>query len=147
MAGLNGVDVAILSVTLLSCLFGIWRGLIKEVLSLLTWVAALVVARVYSELLAGFMVNLIQSPTGRYVTAFTLLFIVTMMLGTLLIHFMSKLLTITGVIIVLVIMFITGLFISETEQWQQSTLIPYGVAMIEWSRVLVNDFNATSVVQ
>jgi membrane protein required for colicin V production len=52
-----------------------------------------------------------------------------------------------GVIIVLVIMFITGLFISETEQWQQSTLIPYGVAMIEWSRVLVNDFNATSVVQ
>jgi len=130
----------------------------------LTWVAALVVARVYSELLAGFMVNLIQSPTGRYVTAFTLLFIVTMMLGTLLIHFMSKLLTITGlklvdrlfggifgiargVIIVLVIMFITGLFISETEQWQQSTLIPYGVAMIEWSRVLVNDFNATSVVQ
>jgi membrane protein required for colicin V production len=164
MTGLNEVDIAILSVTLLSCLFGIWRGLIKEVMSLVTWIAALVVARVYSESLAGLFANLIEGSTGRYIAAFTLLFILTMMLGTVITHFMSKLITVTGLklvdrlfggffgiargaIIVLVIMFITSVFVSETEQWQQSVLIPYGVSMIEWSRIFISDFNMTSTVQ
>ena len=46
---MNEVDTAILTVTALSFIFGLWRGLVKEVLSLVTWIAALLVARVYSE--------------------------------------------------------------------------------------------------
>ncbi len=161
---MNGVDTAILVVTTLSCLFGLWRGLVKEVLSLVTWVAALLVARVYSETLSEFMVNVIDSGSVRYVTAFALIFVVVMMLGTLLNHLLSKLLTITGlklvdrllggvfgaargVIIVLVIVFISSVFVSETEQWQQSTLIPYGVAMIEWSRIFIEDMNSVNLGQ
>ena len=41
---MNEVDIAILAVVALSAFFGLWRGLVKEVLSLVTWVAALVVA-------------------------------------------------------------------------------------------------------
>ena len=93
---MNGVDTAILVVTTLSCLFGLWRGLVKEVLSLVTWVAALLVARVYSETLSEFMVNVIDSGSVRYVTALALIFVVIMMLGTLFNHLLSKLLTITG---------------------------------------------------
>ncbi len=164
MSGLNEVDAAILIITVLSSLFGLWRGLIKEVLSLLTWIAALLVARVYSETLAGFLVNMIDSSSVRYVTAFALIFIVIMMLGTLLNHLMSKLLTVTGLkladrllggvfgiargaIIVLVIIFITGVFVSETEQWQQSTLIPYGLSAIEWSRIFIGDLNTIDLAQ
>ncbi|MCH7817439.1 MAG: CvpA family protein [Proteobacteria bacterium] len=161
---MNEVDTAIIVVTVLSSLFGLWRGLVKEVLSLLTWVAALVVARVYSEPLAGLMLNLIESSSLRYVTAFALIFILIMMLGTLINHFLSKVLTITGlklldrllgtvfglargVIIVLVVMFITRVFVSETEQWQQSLLIPDGLALIEWSRIFIGDVDGVNLVQ
>lgn len=161
---MNGVDAAILVVTTLSCLFGLWRGLVKEVLSLLTWIAALLVARVYSGVLSGFLINVIESSSARYVAAFAMIFVVVMMLGTLLNHLMSKLLTVTGlkladrllggvfgiargVIIVLVILFISTLFLSETEQWQQSTLIPYGLSMIEWSRIFIGDMNSVNLTQ
>ena len=161
---MNETDVAILVVTGISCLFGLWRGLIKEVLSLLTWIAALLVARVYSQYLAEVLVNLINSSSVRYVTAFSILFVVVMMLGTLMNHFMAKLITVTGlkfadrvlggafgiargVIIVLVILFIAGAFVTESEQWQQSTLVPYGVAAIEWSRIFIGDLGTITPVQ
>ena len=76
---MNGVDTAILVITTLSFLFGLWRGLIKEVLSLLTWVAALIVARLYSETLSELLVNIIDSSSIRYVSAFAIIFIVVMM--------------------------------------------------------------------
>lgn len=153
---MNEVDTAILVVTGLSSLFGLWRGLIKEVLSLVSWIAALVIARVYSESMANLLANLIESDSVRYVTAFAVLFVLVMMLGTLIIHLLSKLLTITGLklvdrllggafgilrglIIVLVIIFITNVFVSETDQWQQSRLIPHGLVAIEWSWQLVDE--------
>ncbi|MEO1930364.1 MAG: CvpA family protein [Pseudohongiella sp.] len=161
---MNEVDAAILIIIVLSCLFGLWRGLIKEVLSLLTWVAALLVARVYSEVLAEMLSNVIGSAVVRYLTAFAVLFVVVMMLGTLLNHLMSKLLTVTGpkfadrllggvfgvgrgALIVLVILVITGVFVSKTEQWRQSVLIPYGQEAIEWLRILVGDTNAFDLLQ
>jgi len=161
---MNVADAVILIVTGISCLFGLWRGLIKEVLSLLTWVAALLVARVYSQYLAELLVNVIDSGSVRYVTAFAILFVIVMMLGTLLNHFMAKLITVTGlkfadrilggafgiargVVIVLVILFIAGVFVAETEQWQQSILIPYGLSAIEWSRIFIGDLGVTNPVQ
>jgi membrane protein required for colicin V production len=158
---MNEVDIAIIIVTGLSALFGLWRGLVKEVLSLLAWIAALLVARVYSDSLADLLVNMIESDSVRYVTAFALLFVLIMMLGTLLNHMMAKLLNISGLklldrllggafgiarggIIVLVILFITSAFVAETELWQQSTLVPYGMAMIDWSRLFIEDLNTVN---
>ena len=157
----NQVDIVILIITVLSSLFGLWRGLIKEVLSLLTWIAALLVSRVYSEPLAGLMAGMIENDGIRYVTAFAILFVTVMMLGTFLNFLMSKLLNVTGlklvdrllgaafgvargVIIVLVILFITSMFVSETELWQQSQLIPYGMELIEKSQVFIGDMNSVS---
>ncbi len=157
----NQVDIVILIITILSSAFGLWRGLIKEVLSLLTWIAALLVSRVYSEPLAGLLGGMIENDGIRYVTAFALLFVTVMMLGTFLNFLLSKLLTFTGlkladrllgavfgvargVIIVLVIMFITSMFVSETELWQQSQLIPYGMTMIEKSQVFIGDMNGVT---
>jgi membrane protein required for colicin V production len=47
-----------------------------------------------------------------------------------------------GVIIVLVIMFITSVFVSETQRWQQSVLIPYGMDLIERSQIFIGDINS-----
>ena len=157
----NQVDIVILIITLLSSIFGLWRGLIKEVLSLLTWIAALLVSRVYSEPLAGLMTGMIENDGIRYVSAFAILFVIVMMLGTFLNFLMSKLLNFTGlkladrllgavfgvargVIIVLLILFVTSVFVSETELWQKSQLIPYGMDLIEKSLVFIGDMNSVS---
>lgn len=153
---MNTIDAVILAITAISALFGLWCGLIKEVLSLLTWVAALLVARIYSAPLAGAMTNLIESEGVRYVTAFAIIFIVVMMAGTALNHLMAKVLTVSGlrmldrllgsvfgvargVIIVLVLLFIASPFVAETTPWQQSRLIPYGMTMVERSRLFFAD--------
>ena len=148
MGALNQIDTAILIVIAISAAFGLWRGFVKEVLSLLSWIAALLVARVYSEPFAGLLVNMIEREAIRYVTAFALLFVLVIMTGTLINHFMAKLLTITGLkfldrllgavfglargtVIVMFILFILSVFVSETEWWQESTLIPYSMVMID----------------
>jgi len=151
------VDTAILIVIAISSAFGLWRGFIKEVLSLVSWIAALVVARLYSEPVAGLLENMIESSSIRYVTAFSVLFVMVMLLGTLINHFLNKLLAVTGlklldrlmgalfgvargVVIILATLFILRVFVSETEWWQQSTLIPYGMTMIEQSQGFLGDF-------
>ena len=161
---MNEVDTAILAVTVLSFIFGLWRGLVNEVLSLVTWIAALLVARVYSEYLAGLLVNFLENDSVRYVTAFALIFVIVMMLGTLLNRMLSKLLTITGfkfvdcllggvfgiargLIIVLFVVFISSVFVSQTEQWQQSVLMPYALVVIEWSGIFINDMNSINLGQ
>ena len=155
------VDTLILSVIAISSAFGVWRGFIKEILSLLSWIAALLVSRVYSESLAGMLGGLIDNPSVRYVTAFSILFVIIIMLGTALNHFMSKLLVVTGLktldrllgavfgvargtVIVLVVLFILNVFVSGSEWWQQSILIPYGMVLIEESQIFIGDMNAVS---
>ena len=157
----NQVDIVILIIIVFSSAFGLWRGLIKEVLSLLTWIAALLVSRVYSEPLAGLMTGMIENDGIRYVSAFVILFFIVMMFGTFLNSLLSKLLSVAGlkladrllgagfgvargVIIVLVIMFIANMFVSETELWHQSQLVPYGMDLIERSQVFIGDMNSVS---
>jgi membrane protein required for colicin V production len=159
---MNEVDAIILVIIGLSCLFGIWRGLVKEVLSLVTWIAALALARLYSGVLADFMGNLISNESARYVTAFAIVFVLVVMTGTLVNHLISKLLTITGLklvdrllggvfgvvrgsVIVIVILFITGVFVNETPQWQDSQLIPYGLSLIEWTQLYIDIDDVNSV--
>ena len=155
------VDNLILTIIAISSAFGVRRGFIKEIMSLLSWIAALLVSRVYSESLAGILGNMIDNPSVRYVIAYSVLFVIIIMLGTLLNHFMSKLLAVTGLktldrllgavfgvargaVIVLVVLFILNVFVSESEWWQQSTLIPYGMVLIEESQFLIGDMNALS---
>ncbi|MFT4749504.1 MAG: membrane protein required for colicin V production [Pseudohongiellaceae bacterium] len=162
IASLNEVDAIILVIVGLSCLFGIWRGLVKEVLSLVTWIAALTLARLYSGVLADFMINLINNESARYVVAFAIVFVLVMMIGTLINHLISKLLTVTGLklvdrllggafgvvrgaVIVVVIVFIIGAFVNETLQWQESQLIPYGLSAIEWTQLYIDIEDVNSV--
>ncbi|MEC9191866.1 MAG: CvpA family protein [Pseudomonadota bacterium] len=155
------VDNLILAVIAISSAFGVRRGFIKEIMSLLSWIAALLVSRVYSVSLASILENLIDNPSVRYVIAFSVLFVIIIILGTLLNHLMSKLLVVTGLktidrllgavfgvargtVIVLVFLFVLNVFVSESEWWQQSTLIPYGMVLIEESQFFIGDMDALS---
>lgn len=53
MSNLNWVDILILCVFLFSVLAGLMRGLVKEIISLLTWIAAFIIAIIFSSKLAA----------------------------------------------------------------------------------------------
>ncbi|MBL4820484.1 MAG: CvpA family protein [Gammaproteobacteria bacterium] len=158
MSGMNWVDIVIIAVVGISSIFGLWRGLVKEVFSLVTWVAALIVARVYSTSLAPLFTGIFDGETTRYVAAFTLLFIITIMVGAMINHLLSRLLSVAGLkftdrllggifgiarggIIVMMFVFVLSGLLSTNITWQQSRLIPYSVSMIEWSRIFVSDLS------
>lgn len=60
------------------------RGLVKEILSLVSWVVALVVANLYGEALAELLPNMIPGRATRLIVAFVALFIAVKLLMMLL---------------------------------------------------------------
>ena len=160
---MNWIDASILIIMMLSSIFGLWRGLVREIFSLVTWIFALLVARRYSDVLANLLFSSFDNQTISYVVAFALIFIIVMMLGTLLNFLLSKLLMFTGlkfidrllggvfgiargVIISFIGLFASSFFFSQAQVWQQSKLIPYGQNMIEISRLFIQDRYGTAEV-
>ena len=69
-------DYALIAVVGLSALIGIWRGLVREVFALAGWVAAIVVALAFAGEVARLIPPGFAAPPVRTVIAFTVLFIV-----------------------------------------------------------------------
>ena len=153
---LDGVDVVILIVTAVSCLFGLWRGFVREVLSLLAWIAALIVARLYSEAFGPMLGSWIASESMQTVFAFAVLFVATLIAGALVNHLVGKLIDIAGlkltdrllggvfgiarsVVILMVFIYFGTSFFATERWWLESRLIPYGVELLELTRVYVMD--------
>ena len=90
------LDWIFLAVLLLSALLGAWRGLVYEVLTLLSWVAALVLAYWFAPDLALRLPIAEASEMIRYAAAFILLFILCMFMGALLARLSSKLFAAAG---------------------------------------------------
>ena len=70
LAQLNGVDWLIIVVLTVSTVWSLWRGFVREALSLLAWVAAFVVAHLFVDTLALQLGAVIANVTGRYVPHF-----------------------------------------------------------------------------
>ncbi|MBC7490438.1 MAG: CvpA family protein [Glaciimonas sp.] len=68
-------DYLVLFVLICSVLISILRGLVKEVLSLASWVIALLIANAYGESLATFLPGVIPGTVTRLIAAFLILFI------------------------------------------------------------------------
>lgn len=69
------LDWVVVAVVGLSLLFGLWRGLAREVMSLLGWVAGFVLANLLARSLAEAMTHLLSDATARYLLAWVLVFI------------------------------------------------------------------------
>ncbi|HEX7369345.1 MAG TPA: CvpA family protein [Rhodanobacteraceae bacterium] len=91
---MNAADIAILAVLALSMLFGLMRGFVSEVLSLLCWVAAFWVAWAFGHQVALFYGTWLKNPTAciiaGYVTCFLGVIIVGALIGWLLHKLMNR---------------------------------------------------------
>lgn len=89
-------DLAILGLLLISASIGVMRGLVSEVLALIAWVIAFLVARTGSPSLAHLFSTWLDEPILRQLAAFAGLFLITLLLLAALRWFISHLLRAIG---------------------------------------------------
>jgi membrane protein required for colicin V production len=141
---MNWADWVIVIVLTLSSVISLTRGFIKEALSLVIWIVALVVANVFSHRLEIFLIDLISTPSLRSMAAFALVFIGVLLIGAVLNFLIGLIVKATGlsgtdrllgvlfgfargVLVVLVFLIYVPNFapIKNDPWYQQSSLIPY----------------------
>ena len=158
---LNWVDWAIILVLGISILLSLWRGFVREALSLAAWVAAFFAASLFANVVAELLAGVVDNVTARFVVAYVLLFVGTLILGGLINRVMGKLVKLTGLsgldrllgtvfgftrglIIVLVVVFVVQELIPAHEQQalRESQLMPQLEMLVQWLRSSFDKLNA-----
>lgn len=148
---MNWADWAIIGIFSLSCFIGLIRGFVREALSLVIWIAAVLVARLFGGQLEALLVDHIETPSVRLMTAYAVLFISTLLLGAMVSYLIGVLVRATGLsgtdrllgmvfgtarafIIIMAIMILLPGFIpvNEDDWWKQAQLIPHFQACEGW---------------
>ena len=148
---MNWADWAIISIFSLSCFIGVIRGFVREALSLVVWVVAALVAKVFGSQLEVLLIGHIETPSVRLMTAYAVLFIATLLLGAMLSYLIGALVRATGlsgtdrllgmifgaarafIIVMALLILLPGFLpVAEDEWWQQAQLIPHFLACEDW---------------
>jgi len=85
------LDLAVLAVMVLSMAWGLWRGLVHEVISLAAWVIAFLAANWGAAPLAGLVPTRSPQPDWHVFVAFVAIFLVTLTITTLVGVMLSRL--------------------------------------------------------
>lgn len=151
-------DYIVLAIIAISILVGALRGFIKEVLSLGVWVAAFLVAFMYSGALAMLLEEQIDLPSARNALAFSGLFLGVLLVGGLLTFLIGKLVEKTGlsgtdrllggvfgglrgVALVLALILIAGFTpVPQDPWWKSSRFIQSMLPLAEWSAQFLPDY-------
>ena len=150
---ISTVDWLIIAVVVISTLISLKRGLVNEVLSLVIWVAAFIIAVKFTDPLQTLIIDQVQNDQIRYVVAFVGLFIATLIVGSLIKFLLGSLIQLTGLSstdrvlgmlfgfsrgALIVVAFISLLSLSpkveQSETWQSSRLVPQLVILKDWVR-------------
>jgi len=148
---MNWADWAIIGIFSLSCFIGLVRGLVREALSLVIWISAVVVARLFGGQLETLLVDHIETPSVRLMTAYAILFISTLLLGAMISYLIGALIRATGlsgtdrllgmvfgaarafIIVMALIILLPGFIpVNEDDWWKQAQLIPHFQACEGW---------------
>ena len=137
---MNWLDYAILAVIAVSVVISLIRGFVREVISLVVWVAAFWVGIRYSDNLAVHLSDYIASPTMQLGAAFTALFVATLIIGAVINYVAGQLVGRTGltgtdryigmifglargVVVVAVLVLAAGLTALPRESWWQESVL------------------------
>jgi membrane protein required for colicin V production len=93
---MSPLDIAIVALLVLSVAWGIWRGFIREVLSLAGWVLAFLAANAVAAPLGDALPDSLASAEVRVLIAFVVVFFFTLSATTLAAMLISKLLKSAG---------------------------------------------------
>lgn len=150
---MNWADWTIIAILGISCLVSLWRGFVREALSLASWLLAAFVAIVFHARLAQVYGQWIDTPSVALLLAFISLFIGTLVVGALLNHLIGSLVAASGLggldrllgvafgitrglllVLALVILLPLALPVKQDQWWAESLLIPHFEVMEVWTR-------------
>lgn len=144
---MSGFDIVIVGIFIISMVVGIMRGLIKEALSITSWILAIWLAATFNAVAGDWFSQYINIPnaTFRGWIGFTLVFVATLFVFAIISYAITKLLVRgpikgtdrflgiffgaarAGLIIVAMVIVLRGLGLAESEWWQESNLLGYFV--------------------
>jgi len=140
----SGIDLFILLVIGISVAISAIRGFFKEAVSLLTWVAAVLITLMFTSRFASLLPrDTIESPQARYAISAIVLFFGAMILGSIINYLFQKILTasdngvvdiwlgvafgfIRGIVIVTLLVLLANLIptFKHESWWRDSAFIP-----------------------
>lgn len=144
------VDGLFIAVIILSALVSLWRGFVREALSLATWVLAFWIAWAFSERASPWFARWIETPSLQTVAGFALLFFVVLLIGALINHFAALAIEKTGLsgtdrmvgmifgllrgVVLVAILVMVGLIMNLARDpwWHDSFLIPFFEPLASW---------------
>ncbi len=152
---MNLVDIAILVIIVVSLLMGLFRGLVREVLSLFSWAGALYIAYVFCLDGAVYLESYIDQPPFRIVLTFVGLFIVSLIVFSIISYILYKMFALAGVsgvdrslgtvfglargVVIVAALILGANFMDITTQpwWQESMLVSHFSVVTEFIRALL----------
>ncbi|MCV6622666.1 MAG: CvpA family protein [Cellvibrionaceae bacterium] len=145
-------DWLILGIIGASALVGLIRGLVKEALSLVNLAAAFLVAMSFKAQLAPMLGGWLSTPSLRELAAFAILFLFTLIAGSLLNYLLGQLVRATGlsgtdrllgvlfgalrgvaIVLAMIIIIPKILPVEQDPWWQASAMIKYFKGMEGWA--------------
>jgi len=135
---MTGFDFTVIAILLASLLFGLWRGLFYEILSLLGWPLAFMLSNMYADSLAQHIP--VKYEMLRTLGTYALVFIAVLMVWGMLIMGLTKLLRaiglgqldrmlgglfgiLRGLLVVLVVVWVAGMTeIPERQFWRDAQM-------------------------
>jgi membrane protein required for colicin V production len=140
----NWFDYCLVAIIFLSLLLGIKRGFLREIISLMTWIAAFFVAIIFASDVTVYLSQYMKSEFLASLTSFLSLFIVTLIVGAIINYIVTRLvqkagLTVAdrlfgavfggcrGVMIVLFVVFLLSNTDLQNSTWYQKSQLTYSL--------------------
>ncbi len=152
---MSWLDLVIIGIILVSTLISLVRGFIKESISLVSWILAAFIAFRYFAPLGEMLVPYIESPTIRTGSAFSILFVSTLIIGAIINFMASQMVSRTGLsgtdktlgmvfgaargmLIITMVVLLFGLTPMPNEAWwQDSVTVPYFTNLASWLKEIL----------
>lgn len=150
---MNWADWAIIAVLGASVLISVIRGFVREAMSLVVWAAALAVAMFFYQHLAQWLVDVIDTPSLRFVVAWLVLFIAVLIVGGMVNYLLGQMIRATGlsgtdrllgvifggargaIVVLVVLIVLPGILpVDEDPWWRESLLVPEFLRFEGWAR-------------
>lgn len=157
---MNWADWLILAIFLVSALIGLFRGFVREALSLAVLLAAIVVSFMLDDKLAAQLTDYIATPSLRQISAYSILFLATWIVGAMLVFLVGELVRMTGLsgtdrtlgmvfglvrAFLLVLVFVVWapelIPVDQDPWWQSSRLIPEFQRFEGWLHQLTGEIS------
>lgn len=164
LGSFNAFDWIVVVIIVLSALLSLWRGFVREAISLAGWVVAFIVANLLAVTVADQIGDLIANRTGRYIVAWSLLFVLTLVASSLSAKLFASLIkasglgvldrllgtvfgVLRGALIVMALVFVVREIVPKSEQslLADSELMPHIDVLLSWSMRVFDEFRDVEI--